>query len=135
MTDTRQFDIVIIGAGPAGLSLARTLSNSGQQIAIVEMLSEAVLANPPEDGRDIALTHTSEKLMHDLGMWQHIPEDQIGTIRDAKVVNGKSKFALHFDSMGSGADYLGKIIPNHLIRQAAYKEVWMALLLCGSQRT
>ena len=122
MTNTRQFDIVIIGAGPAGLSLARTLSDSGQQIAIVEMLSEAVLANPPEDGRDIALTHTSEKLMHDLGMWQHIPEDQVGTIRDAKVVNGKSKFALHFDSMSSGADYLGKIIPNHLIRQAAYKE-------------
>ncbi len=123
MADTRQFDIVIIGAGPAGLSLARILADSGQQIAIVEMLSEAVLADPPEDGRDIALTHTSEKLMHDLGMWQHIPENQIGTIRDAKVIDGKSSFALHFDSLGSGAKYLGKIVPNHLIRQAAYKEV------------
>ncbi|HBQ35594.1 MAG TPA: FAD-dependent hydroxylase [Rhodobacteraceae bacterium] len=138
MTNTRQFDIVIIGAGPAGLSLARSLAGSGQQIAIVEMLNEAILANPPEDGRDIALTHTSEKLMHDLGMWQHIPEDQIGTIRDAKVINGKSNFALHFDSLGSGADYLGKIIPNHLIRQAAYKEAKElpnVTLICESEVT
>lgn len=123
MTTESQFDIVIIGAGPAGLSLARTLSGSELKIAIVEMQSEATLANPPEDGRDIALTHTSEKLMNDLGMWAQIPQDQIGTIRDAKVVNGKSPFALHFDSTGSEADYLGRIVPNHLIRQAAYKVV------------
>ncbi len=136
MTDTRQFDIVIIGAGPAGLSLARALSNSGQQIALVEKHSQKVLANPPEDGRDIALTHTSEKLMQDLGMWQHIPKDQIGTIRDAKVVNGRSNFALHFDSLGSGADYLGRIVPNHLIRRAAYNEVKdlpNVTLICDSE--
>jgi len=136
MTAPRNFDIVIIGAGPAGLSLARTLSGSGLQIAIVEMQSEAVLADPPEDGRDIALTHTSEKLMKDLGMWAHIPEDQIGTIRDAKVVNGKSPFSLHFDSRGSGADYLGRIVPNHLIRQSAYKTVKdqsNVTLLCESE--
>lgn len=138
MPASSQFDIVIIGAGPAGLSLARTLSGSSLQIAIVEMQGEATLANPPEDGRDIALTHTSEKLMHDLGMWAHIPQDQIGTIRDAKVVNGKSPFALHFDSTGSSADYLGRIVPNHLIRQSAYnvvKDQDNVTLLCDAEVT
>ncbi len=138
MTATSQFDIVIIGAGPAGLSLARSLSGTALQIAIVEMQSETILANPPEDGRDIALTHTSEKLMHDLGMWAHVPQDQIGTIRDAKVVNGQSPFALHFDSTGSGADYLGRIVPNHLIRQSAYnvvKDQANVTLICDSEVT
>jgi len=138
MPASRQFDIVIIGAGPAGLSLARTLSGSGLQIAIVEMQSEATLISPPEDGRDIALTHTSEKLMVDLGMWAHIPQDQIGTIRDAKVVNGKSPFALHFDSSGSEADYLGRIVPNHLIRKSAYsvvKDQANVTLMCDCEVT
>ena len=138
MTAPRQFDVVIIGAGPAGLSLARSLKDSGLQIAIIEMLSEKVLADPPEDGRDIALTHTSEKLMKDLGMWEHIPEDRIGLIRDAKVVNGKSPFALHFDTRGSGADYLGRIVPNHLIRKSAYQVVRdqpNVTLLCESEVT
>ena len=119
----QQFDIVIIGAGPAGLGFARNLAGSGLRIAIVEKLAEAVLADPPEDGRDIALTHASESIMEDLGMWVHIPEAEYGVIRDAKVVNGRSDYALHFESRESGKDYLGRIVPNHLIRRAAYLQV------------
>ncbi|MCP5071818.1 MAG: 5-demethoxyubiquinol-8 5-hydroxylase UbiM [Rhodobacteraceae bacterium] len=124
MTKTRSFDLVIIGAGPAGLGLARALADCPVQIAIVEVQSESVLADPPEDGRDIALTHTSEKIMTDLGMWPHIPQDQVGTIRDAKVIDGQSPFALHFDSKDSGEiGYLGRIVPNYLIRKATYEVV------------
>ncbi len=117
------FDIVVIGAGPAGLGFVRSLAGSGLKVAVVERLAEAVLADPPEDGRDIALTHASEKIMDRLGMWRHIPEGSYGVIRDAKVVNGRSDYALHFESAGSGKGYLGRIVPNHLIRRAAYAEV------------
>ncbi len=117
------FDIIVIGAGPAGLGFAGALAGAGLEIAMIEALDQGVLENPPEDGRDIALTHTSEAIMRDLGMWAHIPEDQIGTIRDAKVLNGTSPFALHFASRGSGADYLGRLVPNYLIRRAAYQVV------------
>jgi ubiquinone biosynthesis UbiH/UbiF/VisC/COQ6 family hydroxylase len=123
VTSQAQFDIIIIGAGPAGLSFARSLSDTGLQIVLLERQTDSILANPPEDGRDIALTHSSEKTMRDLGMWNHIPETEIGTIRDAKVVNGKSPYALHFASRNTDRDYLGHIIPNHIIRQAAYNVV------------
>ncbi|MCP5036231.1 MAG: 5-demethoxyubiquinol-8 5-hydroxylase UbiM [Rhodobacteraceae bacterium] len=132
------FDIVIIGAGPAGLGFARALSGTGISIALVETQSQSVLEDPAEDGRDIALTHTSEKIMRDLGMWERIPADQIGTIRDAKVLNGPSPFALHFESKGSGADYLGRIVPNHLIRKSAYeviKDQPNVTLICESEVT
>ncbi len=117
------FDIIVIGAGPAGLGFVRSLKDSGLKVAIVERLAESVLADPPADGRDIALTHASEDIMETLGMWPHIPEDACGVIKDAKVVNGRSNYALHFASAGSGKAYLGRIVPNHLIRRAAYNVV------------
>ncbi len=138
MPKKTSFDIVVIGAGPAGLGFARALADSGLEIALVETQSRDVLESPPEDGRDIALTHTSEKIMTDLGMWEHIPTDQVGTIRDAKVLNGPSPFALHFDSAGSGADYLGRIVPNYLIRKAAFevaKDLPNVTLICDSEVT
>ncbi len=130
-----RFDVVVIGAGPAGLGFVRSLAGSGLKVAIVERLSEAVLAAPPEDGRDIALTHASEEIMARLGMWSHIPETACGVIKDAKVMNGRSDYALHFASAGSGKGYLGRIVPNHLIRRAAYEEVKKlpdVTLLCES---
>ena len=53
------YDIIVVGAGPAGLSFARCLGRSGLRVAIVEKLAEADLAAPKFDGRDIALTHQS----------------------------------------------------------------------------
>lgn len=138
MPSTTNFDIIVIGAGPAGLGFARALADTDLNIAIVETQSKATLARPAEDGRDIALTHTSEKIMHDLGMWAHIAHDEMGTIRDAKVLNGGSSFALHFDSQGSDADYLGRIVPNHLIRRAAYrvaKDQANLTMMCGAEVT
>lgn len=123
MAETRASDIVVIGAGPAGLSFARSMAGSGLKLTLIERQPKAVLEHPPEDGRDIALTHTSETLMRELGMWERIPEDVLGTIRDAKVIDGTDPYALHFASAESGAAYLGHIVPNNWIRQAAWEAV------------
>lgn len=116
-------DIIIIGAGPAGLAVARTLADTGLDMVLVERQPLAVVQDPPNDGRDIALTHTSEALMKDLGLWAHIPESEIGTIRDAKVIDGSDPYALCFAAEETGADYLGRIVPNCLIRKAAFEAV------------
>lgn len=116
-------DIIIIGAGPAGLTFARTLADTGLDMVLIERQPLAVVQDPPNDGRDIALTHTSEALMKELGLWVHIPAGEIGTIRDAKVVDGTDPYALHFAAEETGADYLGRIMPNRLIRKAAYEAV------------
>lgn len=118
-----KFDVVVIGAGPAGLGFVRSLSGSGLSVAMIEKSPEAILADPPDDGRDIALTHASEEIMQRLGLWAHIPENACGMIRDAKVINGRSAYSLHFASEGSYKDYLGRIVPNHHIRRAAYLQV------------
>ena len=67
-------DVVIIGAGPAGLAMACSLVRSGLAVTVVEKLDESVLAAPPVDGRDIALTFRSRDILQSLGIWQRLPE-------------------------------------------------------------
>ena len=116
-----KFDVVIVGAGPVGLSFAKALSDIPLNIAIIDRQNSASLANPPEDGREIALTHLSKKILTSFGIWQEINENKISHIKEAKVINGASPYSLHFNHQDTSEDTLGHLIPNRLIRAAAYK--------------
>jgi len=120
------FDIVIIGAGPAGLCFARSLAGSGLRIALVERQQEAALVAPADDGREIAITHHSRRLLCELGLWARLREEEIGTLRDAMVLDGDDRDGLMFRHGEAGQPQLGWLLPNHAIRRAAYAEV-MAL--------
>ena len=120
-------DILVVGAGPAGLSFAAELVRSGLKVTLIEKSPLEVLQNPPYDGREIALTHLSREIMQRLGMWDLIPKDEIYPLRDAKVLNGQSDYQLHFpqptQARGEPADCLGYLVSNHNIRKAAYEVV------------
>ena len=115
------FDVVIVGAGPVGLSFARALTDTSLKIAIIDRQTSASLVNPPEDGREIALTHLSKKILTSLGIWQEIDQNEISLIKEAKVINGGSPYSLHFNHLDTSEKTLGHLIPNRLIRAAAYK--------------
>ncbi len=115
-------DIAVVGAGPSGLCFAQALSGSGLSIALIEQESAAVLAQPPFDGREIALTHASKRTLEQLDMWSRIDPAAIAPLRDAQVFNGPSLFALKI-SAGKAEGQLGYLVPNHLIRRAAFEAV------------
>ena len=117
------FDIVIVGAGPSGLCFAQALANCGLRIAIVERQHESQLADPAFDGREIALTHRSAQLMRTLGLWERIDPEAISPLRDARVLNGPSLYAMNIDHRDSKKSELGYLISNQLIRKAAYEAV------------
>ena len=89
-------DIIVVGAGPAGLSFCRALAGSGLKVTVFEKSPLAVLKDPPYDGREIALTHLSRETMQNLGMWARVPEAEIYKLRDARVLDGGSSKQLHF---------------------------------------
>jgi len=116
------YDLAIIGAGTAGLSFACSLRNSGLKIAVIEKQSRQLLADPPIDGRDIALTHLSRKLMRQQGSWQRIDSRDISPIQRAEVINGDSPYTLSFDTPSNETDALGFLISNFRVRKAIFEE-------------
>ena len=90
------FDIAIIGAGPVGIAFACSFANSNLKVAIVEKQTRKMLEHPKNDGREIALTHYSVNILKELGVWHHIPARLISTIKEARVLNGTSKYFLDF---------------------------------------
>lgn len=118
-----KYDIVIIGAGPAGLSFARSLKDSSLKVLLVERSSLETLRTPPEDGREIALTHLSVEMMKDSGAWQQLAKDDVSPICAAKVLDGDSSYTLNFDNTEADLDALGYLVPNDKIRKAYFEVV------------
>ena len=123
MLPIMDYDLIISGAGPAGLCLARALSGHGLRVALVEQQPLAALQNPAFDGREIALTQFSAQLLRTLGLWERFDPQAPSPLRDAKVMNGASPFAMVIDHTLGGRSELGWLVSNHLIRRAAFEAV------------
>lgn len=114
------YDVIVVGAGPAGLAFVRGLADSGLEVALVERQSLAALADPARDGREIALTHRSVDILRMLGAWMLIDPAAVSTLCSASVLDGASPFVLPFSPEGLREDHLGKLVGNHHIRRALF---------------
>ena len=99
--------IVIVGAGPAGLSFARALADTPAEITLIERAPLAALAEPRFDGREIALTHRSERALRDLDAWSRIPAADIHRLDCAEVLSGRARFAMRIDP-GAGDGFANR---------------------------
>lgn len=117
------YDIAVIGGGPAGLSFARLMDATGLRLLIVEKKSAATLKKPAYDGREIALTHPSHKVMKDMGLWDEIPRDAVTRIMGASVFNGDLAQPLSFDAARAGKENLGYMVSNQNIQKAVFAAV------------
>ena len=118
-----KFDIVIIGAGPAGIAFACGFANTKIKVAIVDKLPNAAISNPKIDGREIALTHQSIEILKKIGVWQHFPKKLISVIKEARILDGNSRYFLNFNHQEIQKENLGYLIPNYLIKKKIYKRL------------
>jgi len=120
------YDIVVIGGGPAGLSFACSMAGLDLNVLLVEKSTLESISKPKPDGREIALTHHSRKILIKLGVWALIDEIEVSPLKEAKVFDGDSDPLLNFDAKKSAIEALGYLVPNHLIREALFKKASQA---------
>ncbi len=120
-----KYDIIIVGAGPAGLSFACAMIDSNASVLVVEKANIDAIAEPQEDGREIALTHLSVKILKKLGVWDLISHNKISKLKQAQVFDGDSSALLNFKT-NSTIEALGYLVANHQIRRALYQRVSQA---------
>lgn len=117
MTD--RFDVLIVGAGMVGSTLACSLAKTSLRVGVLE-------ANPPTaawdtdsiDLRVSAITAASQQIFKRLGVWDEMVAQRVSPFREMQVWDAGGNGVIHFDSADIGEDRLGHIIENRVIQKA-----------------
>ncbi|MDX8404572.1 MAG: FAD-dependent oxidoreductase [Mariprofundus sp.] len=83
MTDRDDFDVVIVGGGAVGATLALELAQLNYRVAVIEMHRPSFASTNPE--RVIALNYGSRCHLEKLGLWASVAATGTGQIRHIEV--------------------------------------------------
>lgn len=118
------FDVVIVGAGLVGTSLALALRDSGLRTALLEPRPVAAV---PEDGsfdvRVYAISPGSARFLDEGGAWGRIDPARVEPVLEMQVRGDDGSSELRFSAYDSGLPQLACIVESRRLQQA----LWQAL--------
>jgi 2-octaprenyl-6-methoxyphenol hydroxylase len=92
----KNVDIAVVGAGPAGLTLAGLLARAGFSIALIDQAHPAEMAKPQRDTRTTALSYGTMQILDGLGVRESLLAGA-APITTIDVQDGKAPVLLRFD--------------------------------------
>ena len=114
-------DVVIIGGGLVGASLATALKSSGLSIGLLES-QPASASNDGWDSRIYAISPGNAAFLEDCGAWQHLDMSRVQAVHAMRVF-GDEGAELDFSAYEIGAPELNFIVENRLLQQALWQEL------------
>ncbi len=116
-----EFDVVIIGGGLVGASLAAALKNSGLSLALVEGQSgfDFSIKSDDWDSRIYAVTPGNAEFLRECGAWQRLDMSRVQQVEEMRVF-GDTGSELDFSAYEIGAAELTFILESRLLQKALW---------------
>jgi len=119
-----EFDVIIIGGGIVGASLATALRSSGLKLALVESgsLPRASSSADDWDPRIYAFTPGNVQFLSECGAWQRLDMSRVQQVEEMRVF-GDAGAKLHFSAYQLGEPELALILESRLLQQALWQNL------------
>jgi ubiquinone biosynthesis UbiH/UbiF/VisC/COQ6 family hydroxylase len=119
-----EIDVLIIGGGLVGLSLAGALAGSGLRLALVEPQPPSPHPNGASwDSRVYALSPGSAAFLERCGAWQRLPRERVACVETIRVYGDDPRARLDFNAYDAGLRELAFIVEGRQLQFA----LWEAL--------
>ena len=114
------FDLIIVGGGLAGASLAAALQGTRHRIALVEARAPAVVEG--WDARVYAISPACADFLREIGIWQHLDAARIAPVHSMSI-HGDAGGELEFSSYDSGLSELAWIVESGRLQRELWETV------------
>lgn len=128
------FDIVIVGAGIVGLTLANCLKNLSLKIAVIDNRPlDFTYDASTYDSRVSAITKASERIFDNLNVWQSISEQRVSPYTHMHVWDATGDGKIDFSCDELGMSHLGHIIENRVMSKSLHDHLQHSIIFIAPE--
>ena len=124
MSETKRYEVAVVGGGVVGLSAALAAAQAGASVALVER-RPAPRERTVSDGRTAALLDPAIAFLERLGAWPELVDD-VTPLDALRIVNLNKKGApnadVTFQASEVGLDAFGYNVPNDSLGRALFEK-------------
>jgi 2-polyprenylphenol 6-hydroxylase len=122
---SKNYDVVVIGAALVGASAALGLAKQGLKVALVDIKAPASASVDPADwdSRIYAISPGNVDWLSQIGAWKHINQARVTPIFGMHVWANVNSSPLSFDVADAHLENLGVILENSCLYQALWNEL------------
>ncbi|MFQ5636203.1 MAG: FAD-dependent oxidoreductase, partial [Gammaproteobacteria bacterium] len=129
------FDVIVVGGGLVGASMACALDGAGLSVAVIERIAPDSDGQPSFDERTIALTWSSQQILGGLGLWDAV-DGEASPIRDIHVSDRGHAGECLLSHRDAGTEALGYVVPTRLLGRVLHERLGSCrstTLLCPAE--
>jgi 2-octaprenyl-6-methoxyphenol hydroxylase len=118
----QNYDVLIVGGGLVGASLACALRGSGLGIALIEANPLNTASQPSFDDRTVALSYGSRQILERIGLWAQL-EARVEAIKTIHISDRGQFGVTRLRHDEEGVEALGYVAENRVLGEVLYAEL------------